>query len=851
MSLVGYIYIYLLGGITFIPLVIFLFIYLHPVIDDASNEINEGEEKVNVGEIEEKESSGLKTYRSGWITVTQDYIESIDDISSNTQSISESTENKSAYSSLYKLVRNSDSESSTTVETSSQPIETKSDTTVKKSQKKHRFYAVLKHGNLFLYKNESLKDVKHVIVLSNQIISVWPRDIPDGQLFTKTTAICIMKSDWSRKRRLSEVFENEIITTNDILMMNLKPPSGSIFIYCDTNIEKEDWYFSLIKATKSESESKNLNPLVHAKTLHFETDDMINLIQTLYSSEGQWHTKWLNAMIGRLFLSLQKTEFLKEFLKNRLNKKLNKIKKPGFLDTFKLVKLDAGTAAPFITWPSLQEINPNGDLVVKLFLHYHGKLSFQISTKVNINLGSRFKPREVDLLLSITIEKLEGPMLVKFKPPPSERIWYSFESEPLINLKIEPIISSRQLTYNIITNSIEKKLKEAIKDALVLPHWDDFVFYNTANEIYRGGIWDKDSRPKEPAETEESLDIEESPQQLAEDAESITEGRDMPRQNTSSNLTTNKTGDALPPVKANTVTPKLRISNTLNDISKKMKRPKSNTTLSVNDDNYYSDGSFVESSKTIDHDLSDPNNNRKSTMNTLKKIGKWYFKDEKSIPENENYTKPEMILSRRTVKKSGSDSSKLHQNMDVPSYEMFNKDLHSDANSAKDTYNQISATGRPRTNSKLSLGSTEKPLNLDNDSETAFNEPLENDEPIGLNIDIDDSNSINLKEGSKIALSSSFSPTNASIISDFTEKHPVPHHRHRKPPPEPVPKTPPQLPPREIDGVTNDATRSLNTSKDKKMNVLEEEKEVKAGQLLNENESNDEVNDNDIDDLSI
>ena len=140
----------------------------------------------------------------------------------------------------------------------------------------------------------------------------------------------------------------------------------------------------------------------------------------------------------------------------------------------------------------------------------------------------------------------------------------------------------------------------------------------------------KIAEPKERADTEESLDIEESQQQLEEDAESITDGSYLPRLNTSSNLTTKK-GDVLPPVKVNTVISKLRISNTLSDISKKMKKPKSNTTLSVNEDNYYSDGSFVESSKTNDRDLSDPNNNKKSTINTLKKIGKWYFKDEKSI----------------------------------------------------------------------------------------------------------------------------------------------------------------------------------------------------------------------------
>lgn len=796
MSLNAYIYTYLLGGITFIPIVIILFIYLHPKVNE-SVEIDNNEEKVNVGEVEEKESSGLKSYRSGWITVTQDYIESLEDLSSNTQSISESTENKSAYSSLYKLVKNTDTESTSAIEPSI-PTEAKSDTTVKKSQKKHRFYAVLKHGNLFLYKNETLKDVKHVIVLSNQIISVWPRDIPDAQLFTKTTAICILKRDWSRKRRLSEDFENDTITTSDVLTKNLKPPAGSIFIYCDTNIEKEDWYFSLIRATKVESESKNLDPKEYAKTLHFETDHMIDLIQTLYSSEGQWHTKWLNAMIGRLFLSLQKTEFLQEFLKNRLSKKLNKIKTPGFLDTFKLAKVDSGTAAPFITWPSLKEINPNGDLVVKMFLHYHGRLSFQISTKVNINLGSRFKPREVDLLLSITIEKLEGPMLIKFKPPPSERIWYTFESEPLINLKIEPIISSRQLTYNIITNSIEKKLKEAIRDSLVLPHWDDFAFYNTADEIYRGGIWDKCERSITKTAEDGTMDKEES---LNDDyAESIVDDSD--NLNSASNLSVNKPLETLPPVKS-TTTPKLRITNTLSDFSKKMKRPKSNTTLSINEDNYYSDGSLMESSKNIESDNVDPNS-KKSTINTLRKIGKWYFKDEKTVPESENYNPPEMILSRRAVKKSGTENSKQIPNSNFPSYEMFNKDLNTDTNGNDLAYRQIDSVGRSRGSSKLSIGSKELPLDIDKDSDTIISGPhLTDSNTTSLeNNDLGKDRISLFKDDSHKVATDPSSSINASVLLDKTTSDNN-IHKHRKAPPGPIPKTPPQLPPREITSVPN------------------------------------------------
>ena len=44
-----------------------------------------------------------------------------------------------------------------------------------------------------------------------------------------------------------------------------------------------------------------LNPEKYAETSHFQTKEMINLIQTLYSSEGQLQTKWLNAIIGRWF----------------------------------------------------------------------------------------------------------------------------------------------------------------------------------------------------------------------------------------------------------------------------------------------------------------------------------------------------------------------------------------------------------------------------------------------------------------------------------------------------------------------------------------------------------------------
>lgn len=695
MGLTLLIYTYLIGGLTFLPGLVIVFVYLHPIFQEEQEEEQEQEfigKKLKAGEIEELNQLGLDTYKVGWITVTQEYLESIDEITSSTQSISDSTSNKSAYSSLYKLVKDSEDpvNNSSNSSIKEQPNTTTNTTNTNKSsnQKKHRYYAILKHGNLFLYKNEKLKDVKHVIVLSNHMISIWPKGLTDAQLFTKYTSISIMKKNWSRNRRLSDNYESNLshdefndspkkLNILDVLdpNNNLKPPPGSFFIYCDNNSDKEDWYFALIRATKIDDDSNKLiDPRIHAKTLHFETSNMMDLIQTLYSSEGQLNTKWLNALIGRIFLSLQKTELLSNFLKKRIDKKLNKIKTPGFLDKFQIVDLTTGNSAPFITFPELKEINPNGEVLVSSYIHYFGSMSLKIKTKLNINLG--FKPREVDVLLKITLVKLQGPLIIKFKPPPSNRLWYTFEKEPLINLKIEPIISSRQLTYNIITNTIEKKFKEAIKESLVLPFWDDFAYYDTENEFFRGGIWDKTERENQNANnntTEENLEVYDSnsidnasmKSSLKTDDSSI----NLDKASSTTELSSSKPSNS-----------RLKISNTFNDISKKLKKPRSQTQLNANLDEEseisaepMSSSPSIKSSSTIpskSKDLGgDPASSKKS-ISTLKKIGKWYFKDDKALNTTSDqeitYTPPEMISNRRSSpRKSSFSSNKSTQ--DVPS----------------------------------------------------------------------------------------------------------------------------------------------------------------------------------------
>jgi len=572
---------------------------------------------LKAGEVEEKGKTGLDCYKQGWIIVTQTYIESPDEISLSTQTLNES-ETKSAYSSLYKLVQkdshvskeNDNVTTNGSAEVSGISLDQMNGTSTPPNQsgssnsKKHRYYAVLKHGNLFLYKDETLKNVKHVIVLAHHIVSLWPLQLTEAQLFTKYSAIAIINAADLNADNLSQVDPST---------------KGTFFIYTDLAIEKEDWWFALIRATKQKNDiDPSLDPNLHAKTLHFTTKHMVELIQNLYSSEGQLQTKWLNGILGRIFLGLQHTEGLKTYLHAKLTKKLNKIKRPGFLDAFQITHIYPGDSAPYFTYPSLKEISPDGTIIVSTYVSYHGNISVHIATKVNINLGMRFSAREVDVVLKITLQKFQGPMLFKIKPPPSERIWYTYEVEPIMELKIEPIISARQMNYNIITNSIHKKFKEGIKESLVLPHWDDITFHDSTGEIYRGGIWDHRGPDEEGEKEEPSHSI---PETISLDTKSISQSS-MEKESVyiEDAIALDKSAKAK-----------------LAALSQRIKSVKSLSNRDFINDDARDDSSQNSAAKN-------------ATINTLKKIGKWYFKDG-NAPQ-QDYTPPEMILNRRGRRES-------------------------------------------------------------------------------------------------------------------------------------------------------------------------------------------------------
>jgi hypothetical protein len=200
-------------------------------------------------------------------------------------------------------------------------------------------------------------------------------------------------------------------------------------------------------------------------------------------------------------LAVYKTTEVENFIRAKITKKISRVKTPSFLSKIALRQIDLGEAAPVITNPRLKDLTVDGELVVEADVKYSGNFKIEVAATARIELGSRFKAREVNLLLAVMVKRVEGHAMMRIKPPPSNRFWITFSSMPKIDMSIEPIVSSRQITYTLILRQIENRIKEVVAESLVFPNWDDSPFYHSEDKLWRGGIWADDrvaDRPQDP-----------------------------------------------------------------------------------------------------------------------------------------------------------------------------------------------------------------------------------------------------------------------------------------------------------------------------------------------------------------
>jgi hypothetical protein len=264
-------------------------------------------------------------------------------------------------------------------------------------------------------------------------------------------------------------------------------------LFSDNCSEKEDVYHAMLQAQEHHQNARNPSPV----PLKFDTPDLVKLVQQLHANEENLHTRWINALIGRVFLALYKTPEIKNFIATKITKKIARVPKPALISSVELRKIDMGTLPPFVTNPKLKELTVDGDLVVEADVSYKGNFRIEIQATARIDLGQRFKAREVTLVLGCYLKRLDGHLLLRIKPPPSNRLWMTFETAPRVELSVEPIVSTRQITYGPILRAIESRIKEVLNETLVSPNWDDMPFMDTIAQSIRGGIWESASKDKE------------------------------------------------------------------------------------------------------------------------------------------------------------------------------------------------------------------------------------------------------------------------------------------------------------------------------------------------------------------
>ncbi|CAG9986376.1 unnamed protein product [Clonostachys byssicola] len=485
MSWTGFLVAYLLGGITFIPLVVIAvlfhahqtFPYRHDVqvADSEDGGIVQPGDDTSLLHAAKREKSMLRVNPQfdaacGYFAVCREYTP----MGINAKPIERSTPvgsttvaapSQSVYQAMYKSLFERKGANSSQSENASASQRPKNAGNV--------FFVILRHGHLMLFDDEQQIEVRHVISLAHHDVTIYSGGgvTPEGELFIKRNALCLTRKT------------SGLESTPD------SQPTKPFFLFSENCSAKEDFYFALLR---DQEQTAVIPADAPPDPKQFNVKHVISLIEKLHSSDDNVHSRWINALIGRIFLGVYKTADLEQYIRDKLNIKISRVKRPSFLSNIKINAIDTGDAAPFFTNLRLKDLNVDGECLVDADVRYNGNFRIEVATTVKIDLGPRFKKRQVNIVLAVVVKKLEGHMLFKIKAPPSNRLWLSFQTMPKMELAIEPIVSSRQITYTVILRQIENRIKEIVAETLVQPFWDDVPFFKTEHKSWRGGIFEGD-----------------------------------------------------------------------------------------------------------------------------------------------------------------------------------------------------------------------------------------------------------------------------------------------------------------------------------------------------------------------
>jgi len=521
--------IYFLGAFTFWPLVgVALYLYFPPSTQSSLPRLLEdGPESKSAEQTKQKHrnatylskqlrevrdpslETGLSagpdfesdTEASGWIRVapapviTADFGEDVEPAKSDKPSNSARLSLRKFISGPFGMRTKPESVSEEPAQSSSSSVYSL-DSVVEESRPKSvskcpRFWGVVRGGQLQLFEDKYEHKFMRFITLPKHVAMIWPQDLQEFELFYRRYPIALVS-------RMSP----EGLVSLDLAPG--QPPRDAIYIYVENPVEKEDLYFALVKessdtrnldsAELSELHNSSLGPRdpeVMARPLRARKLEAQKLQSLVWSSQVPGETQWLNALVGRMFLALKDTPLIDDYLRRKFSYKLKPISRSSnIIGDIEVRSIFCGDAAPHIDDIKLRELTPEGSLILHVSINYNGSFRVNLGTTVKLAAVTSLTNAQIPIELAATVKSIRGVLVLCIKPAPSERIWYAFDTMPEVDLVIEPVVYETQISLSMVTNFIKNKLLDSLKESLVMPYMDDFVFYNTEGLFYRGGIWE-------------------------------------------------------------------------------------------------------------------------------------------------------------------------------------------------------------------------------------------------------------------------------------------------------------------------------------------------------------------------
>ncbi|KAJ3234264.1 hypothetical protein HDU81_001549 [Chytriomyces hyalinus] len=346
-------------------------------------------------------------------------------------------------------------------------------------------FAVIKCDIMFIYDSEKKLECVDVFRLKNYQVSFHERYLQDHELYHKHTPLRI----WPK-------------------VQNASSPDVNTYIYCQSGSEKEDWFFLLRRATTLQySESLMQNNAPQAQQQY--RNSMQKLSKSLgmdpSSSEPQDPaTAWINALLGRMFVGFHANPLIKRYLIDKLSRKRythapsspneqESTTSTAFLSDIEITDLEIGDSLPIISNPRLVQFSLDGDMVLDLDFVYTGGLRVEAATLASISvtaLGAFLtKPFEIPITLAVRINRIKATLRLRMKPfHETSRLWVGLHPGLELSVQVEPGVLNQLLTHQMINSVVEKRIKRALEEFIVLPQMDDFGFYPSGG--MGGFYWD-------------------------------------------------------------------------------------------------------------------------------------------------------------------------------------------------------------------------------------------------------------------------------------------------------------------------------------------------------------------------